>query len=68
MLLASGVEFLVRKTWFRYYFRGGPFDRLWARLFPAERTARGRRSAEAIRRYRKEADAVGRRAARRSRA
>jgi uncharacterized membrane protein len=52
MLLASGAEFLVRKTWFRYYFRGGPFDRLWSRLFPAERTARGRRSADAIRAYR----------------
>jgi uncharacterized membrane protein len=46
------AEFLVRKTWFRYYFRGGPFDRLWSRLFPAEATARGRRSLEAIRRYR----------------
>ncbi len=58
MLVASGIEFLVRKTWFRYYYRGGPFDRLWSRLFPAERTARGRRSAEAIRRYREQSAAT----------
>lgn len=44
------VEFLVRKTWFRYYFGSGPFDRLWSFLFPAENTAVGRRSAEYIRR------------------
>ena len=54
MLALSAVEFLFRKSWFRYYFRGGPFDRLWSRLFPAERTAQGRRSLEAIRRYREE--------------
>jgi uncharacterized membrane protein len=54
MLLVSGPEFLIRKTWFRYYFHGGPFDRLWARLFPAENTERGRRSLEAIRRWREE--------------
>jgi uncharacterized membrane protein len=48
----SAVEFLVRKTWFRYYFHGGPFDRLWSRLFPAERTARGRRSLAYIEEYR----------------
>ena len=58
MLVASGIEFLVRKTLFRYYFRGGPFDRFWSRLFPAERTARGRRSAEAIRRYREQSAAT----------
>jgi uncharacterized membrane protein len=46
------LEFFVRKTWFRAYFRGGPFERFWSRLFPAERTARGRRSQEYIRRYR----------------
>jgi len=45
------VEFFVRKTWFRYYFRNGPFERFWARLFPAEATARGRRSLEYIRDY-----------------
>jgi uncharacterized membrane protein len=52
MLAFVGVEFLVRKTWFRYYFHGGPFDRLWSRLFPAERTARGRRSLRSIEEYR----------------
>jgi uncharacterized membrane protein len=48
MLAATAVEFLVRKTWFRYYARGGPFERVWSALFPAERTARGRRSLAAI--------------------
>jgi hypothetical protein len=46
-----GIEFFVRKTWFRYYFRNGPFERFWARLFPAEATARGRRSMEYIEAY-----------------
>lgn len=55
MLAVSALEFLVRKTWFRYYFYGGPFDRLWSRLFPAENTARGRRSAEYIRLVREQA-------------
>jgi len=50
----AAAEFLVRKTWFRYYFRGGPFERLWSRLFPAERTARGRRSLAYIEAYRAE--------------
>jgi len=54
MLAISAVEFFVRKTWFRYYFHGGPFDRLWARLFPAENTEQGRRSAAYIQRYRDE--------------
>ena len=49
MIALSTVEFFVRKTWFRYYFFGGPFDRLWSRLFPAENTPQGRRSAEYIR-------------------
>jgi uncharacterized membrane protein len=48
----AGGEFLFRKWWFRYYFAGGPLDRLLARLFPAEATARGRRSQDYIRRYR----------------
>ena len=55
MLVVSGIEFFVRKTWFRYYFHGGPFDRLWSRLFPAENTEEGRRSAEYIRRFREQA-------------
>jgi uncharacterized membrane protein len=40
----SLVEFLFRKSWFRYYARGGPFERLWSGLFPAAETERGRRS------------------------
>ena len=50
-------EFLVRKTWFRYYFHGGPFERFWSRLFPAEATPRGRESLEFIRRYHAELEA-----------
>lgn len=45
----SVVEFLVRKTYFRNYYYGGPFERLWSRLFPAENTEMGRRSAAYIR-------------------
>jgi len=52
MAFLSVVEFFARKTWFRYYYRGGLFDRFWSRLFPAEETERGRRSMEAIRIYR----------------
>jgi uncharacterized membrane protein len=55
MTAITCVEFLVRKTWFRYYFHGGPFDRFWSKLFPAESTERGRRSAEYIRRFREQA-------------
>jgi len=55
MLLVAGLEFFVRKTWFRYYFHGGPFDRFWSRLFPAENTKQGRQSAEYVRRVRAEA-------------
>ncbi len=36
-------EFLLRKLWFRYYGHGIA-DRILARVFPAERTANGRRS------------------------
>jgi uncharacterized membrane protein len=53
MTAVTVVEFLVRKTWFRHYYYGGPFDRFWSKLFPAENTERGRRSAEYIRRFRK---------------
>ena len=41
--LLLGTEFCFRKLWFRYY-GDGPADRLLARIFPAERTANGRRS------------------------
>ena len=44
MVAITVVEFFVRKTWFRYYYHDGPFDRCWAKLFPAENTERGRRS------------------------
>jgi uncharacterized membrane protein len=58
----SAVEFLVRKSWFRYYPNGGPFERLWSRLFPSERTERGRRSMAYLRaereRLAREADAA----------
>lgn len=47
----TALEFFVRKTWFRYYFRNGPFERFWAQLFPAHATARGRRSLEYIEAY-----------------
>jgi len=36
-------EFVVRKLWFRHY-KGGLVDRVFARVFPAERTKNGRRS------------------------
>jgi uncharacterized membrane protein len=52
MLAVLPVEFLFRKTWFRYYFFGGPFDRFWSRLFPAEATPRGRASLAYIEQYR----------------
>jgi len=42
------AEFFVRKTHFRYYWYGGPFDRLWSRWFPAQDTEMGRRSAAYI--------------------
>ncbi len=51
MIAASLIEFLVRKTWFRYYFHGGWFDRLWRRLFPPENTPEGRRSMQHIADY-----------------
>ncbi|HXV37883.1 MAG TPA: hypothetical protein VEC18_12085 [Myxococcota bacterium] len=51
MLAASLVEFLVRKTWFRYYFHRGWFDRLWEKIFPAHNTEQGRRSMEYIAEY-----------------
>lgn len=47
-------EFLVRKTYFRYYWSGGPFDRLWSRLFPSEATSMGRRCEAYIRAMREE--------------
>lgn len=45
-LLATllGCETIVRKLWFRYYGDSWPDRVFFARLFPAERTANGRRS------------------------
>lgn len=54
MLVFGVLEFFVRKSWFRYYLHGGPFDRLWARLFPPEKTAAGRRSQAYIEKRRAE--------------
>jgi len=53
LLLLSALEWSVRKVWFRHYGRG-PVDGLLRRLLPPERTARGRRSLEHIRRVRAE--------------
>lgn len=49
----SGVEFLWRKAWFRYFGRG-PLDRLLARAFPPQSTERGRRSEAYLRSMRAE--------------
>jgi uncharacterized membrane protein len=54
MLAVMPFEFLFRKTWFRHYYFGGPFDRFWSRLFPPEATERGRRSLHYIENYRAE--------------
>lgn len=43
-IVGSAVEYLVRKTWFRYYPYGGPIDRLFSRFFPAGASEAGRRS------------------------
>ncbi len=44
MLLFGLVEYLIRKTKFRYYPYGGPIDRFFSTWFPAENTEMGRRS------------------------
>ena len=41
--LLATTEFCLRKVWFRYY-NDSLLDQIIARLFPAERTQRGRRS------------------------
>jgi uncharacterized membrane protein len=48
MLVISASEFIVRKTWFRYYFYRSPIDRLWEKWFPPENTPAGRRSMQYI--------------------
>lgn len=47
MVVLNVIEFLARKIYFRHY-EGGPIDRLFAAVFPAENTAAGRRSAAFI--------------------
>jgi uncharacterized membrane protein len=44
MLGFAAVEYVVRKTAFRYYPYGGPIDRFFSTFFPAEETELGRRS------------------------
>jgi uncharacterized membrane protein len=51
MAALQAVEYVVRKLWFRNY-KSGPLDRVLARWFPAEATARGRRSVAYIREMR----------------
>jgi len=53
MAVLGAVEFLVRKSWFRYY-GNGPVDRLLAALLPPENTWQGRRSKEYVTRMRRE--------------
>jgi len=51
-------ETVVRKLWFRYY-GDGLLDRVFARLFPPERTRNGRRSLAYVERRRAHAEAGG---------
>ncbi len=51
LCVASAIDWIVRKWWFRYY-GPGPLDQLLRRLLPPENTATGRRSLEYIRRMR----------------
>lgn len=53
VLAGFAIEWVVRKTWFRNY-GDGLLDRCLSALFPAENTPAGRRSAEFIRRRRRE--------------
>ena len=54
MVVVWVVEFAVRKTRFRYYYIGGPIDRVWAHFFPAEATPLGRQSLAYIRKRREQ--------------
>jgi len=54
ILAVMPFEFLLRKSLFRYYYFGGPFDRFWSRLFPPEATERGRASQAYIEKRRAE--------------
>ncbi len=50
-MVLQGVETVFRKSWFRA-FDEGPVDRVFRRIFPPQRTDRGRRSMEYIRKMR----------------
>jgi uncharacterized membrane protein len=52
-LVATALEFGVRKAWFRHY-GDGLVDRILRKLMPPENTAQGRRSLDYIRRRRLE--------------
>jgi uncharacterized membrane protein len=49
MGVIGAAEFLVRKIYFRNYYYRGPLERVLEKLFPAEATPMGRRSAAYIR-------------------
>jgi uncharacterized membrane protein len=53
MLVATAIDWLVRKWWFRYY-GPGPIDAVLRRLMPPEDTEAGRRSLDYIRKMRAE--------------
>lgn len=53
MLVATVLDWLVRKWWFRYY-GPGPIDAVLRKLLPPENTEAGRRSLDYIRRMRAE--------------
>jgi uncharacterized membrane protein len=53
MLVATVLDWLVRKWWFRYY-GPGPIDAVLRRLLPPENTEAGRRSLAYIRKRRAE--------------
>jgi uncharacterized membrane protein len=59
MGVISVVEFLVRKIYFRNYYYRGPLERALERLFPADATPMGRRSAAYIRLVREKLDQDG---------
>jgi uncharacterized membrane protein len=53
MALLAGVEYFVRKVWFRHY-GDNWVDRLWARVLPQDGSARGRRTRDYVQRIRRE--------------
>jgi uncharacterized membrane protein len=59
MGVISLAEFLVRKIYFRNYYYRGPLERILEKLFPAEATPMGRRSAAYIRLVREKLEQHG---------